>query len=190
MDFCTTSEAARMLGLSSTAVQTLMDTGALSGWKTRGGHRRIFRDSVHAYQRQNQLDAGPMSAARPPRRIVIVMQDNEEYQRYLQLSPLGSPGSDGVQIHDSLATALVELSRNRPHCLVVELVASSSEQQDTLRALMAINHAMPPVSIYLFTQLSGLQGPSASSPQAPFIHILRRSLTASWLDGFVSGMRA
>lgn len=48
--FLSTAEAARMLGLSTTLVQTLVDQGDLKGWKTRGGHRRISMDSIMDYQ--------------------------------------------------------------------------------------------------------------------------------------------
>lgn len=47
--FLSTAEAARMLGLSTTLVQTLVDQGELKGWKTRGGHRRISLESILEY---------------------------------------------------------------------------------------------------------------------------------------------
>lgn len=49
---CTTSEAARRLGVSSTTVQVMVERGELKAWRTRGGHRRISLDSVDSVQRQ------------------------------------------------------------------------------------------------------------------------------------------
>lgn len=43
-------EAARILGLAVGTVQRLFDSGDLKGWKTRGGHRKIFTHSVDAYR--------------------------------------------------------------------------------------------------------------------------------------------
>lgn len=44
--FCTTREAARMLGVSVKTAQIWLETGLLDGWRTGGGHRRILRSSV------------------------------------------------------------------------------------------------------------------------------------------------
>lgn len=38
---CTTTEAARSLGVSVRTIQLWVDSGALQAWKTVGGHRRI-----------------------------------------------------------------------------------------------------------------------------------------------------
>jgi excisionase family DNA binding protein len=47
---CTTQEAARMLGMSVTTVQQLVERGELTAWKTRGGHRRIPLSAVDAFK--------------------------------------------------------------------------------------------------------------------------------------------
>lgn len=60
-----TAQAARMLGVSTTLLQKLVDQEAFQAWKTPGGHRRIDLDSVKAYQNQlknkkniNRCEAG------------------------------------------------------------------------------------------------------------------------------------
>ena len=44
--FCTTREAAQMLGVSLRTAQLWAESGLLEAWKTDGGHRRISRHSV------------------------------------------------------------------------------------------------------------------------------------------------
>jgi excisionase family DNA binding protein len=44
--FCTSREAAVLLGISTGTVQAWVDNGLLSAWRTAGGHRRISRESV------------------------------------------------------------------------------------------------------------------------------------------------
>ncbi|MGI9132447.1 MAG: helix-turn-helix domain-containing protein, partial [Rhodoferax sp.] len=44
--FCTSAEAARILGVALRTVQLWSEAGLLEVWKTRGGHRRISRKSV------------------------------------------------------------------------------------------------------------------------------------------------
>ena len=50
--FCTTRDAANLLGVSVGTVKLWVERGLLQAWKTSGGHRRISRESV---QRLAQL---------------------------------------------------------------------------------------------------------------------------------------
>ena len=52
--FCTTREAAALLGVSLSTAQNWAESGLLESWKTEGGHRRISRESVQ------KLIADPM----------------------------------------------------------------------------------------------------------------------------------
>lgn len=44
--FCTTREAAKILGISLRTAQLWTESGLLEAWKTSGGHRRISRKSI------------------------------------------------------------------------------------------------------------------------------------------------
>ena len=44
--FCTTREAAEILGISLRTAQLWVESGQLEAWKTEGGHRRIARVSI------------------------------------------------------------------------------------------------------------------------------------------------
>lgn len=48
--FYSTSETAKLLGVSVTTIQGLVESGALTAWKTAGGHRRITGESILAVQ--------------------------------------------------------------------------------------------------------------------------------------------
>ena len=45
----TTTEVAGMLGLDKTTIGKWIDTGKLKGFKTPGGHRRVFPEDVASY---------------------------------------------------------------------------------------------------------------------------------------------
>jgi excisionase family DNA binding protein len=51
--FYSTSEAAKLLGVSVTTVQGLVEAGTLAAWKTKGGHRRIPRDAILAVKQKS-----------------------------------------------------------------------------------------------------------------------------------------
>lgn len=55
----TSEEAAKILRVSRTHINTLMDRGHLAGSRTAGGHRRVSKASLEAYKseaRKKQLD--------------------------------------------------------------------------------------------------------------------------------------
>lgn len=44
--YCSTTEAALSLGVSTRTIQLWVDSGVLAAWKTAGGHRRVLIESV------------------------------------------------------------------------------------------------------------------------------------------------
>ncbi|CAB3772927.1 GAF domain-containing protein [Paraburkholderia humisilvae] len=62
-DVLTTSEAARLIGVSVRTAQLLIEGGTLRSWKTPGGHRRVYRADVLALIAQHD-EAPPFSSAR------------------------------------------------------------------------------------------------------------------------------
>lgn len=56
-EWLTPAQAATVLGVAEETVRRLFDAGELTGMRTRpgpGGHRRISRVSVEAYQRRQR----------------------------------------------------------------------------------------------------------------------------------------
>ena len=54
-DYCGTTYAAKLLGLSVGTIQTLVEKNELQAWKTQGGHRRISMPSIREYQRKHNM---------------------------------------------------------------------------------------------------------------------------------------
>mgnify|MGYP003513735486 FL=1 len=86
--FLSTAEAARLLGLSTTLVQTLVDQGDLTGWKTRGGHRRIALDSIMEYQNASRRVVGSQTKFSQKPRVTVVI-DSIDLIKELKLQCLG-----------------------------------------------------------------------------------------------------
>lgn len=66
--FCTTREAAQLLGVSVGTVQLWVERGVLEAWKTTGGHRRVLRDSVDKLLRRARHPRHPRHRI-PARRL-------------------------------------------------------------------------------------------------------------------------
>jgi excisionase family DNA binding protein len=67
-DVLTTTEAARLMGVSVRTAQLLIEGGTLRSWKTPGGHRRVYRADVLAFVAQHDETPDAFNSAR----IVLV----------------------------------------------------------------------------------------------------------------------
>ncbi|WP_031294974.1 excisionase family DNA-binding protein [Sphingobium ummariense] len=66
-DILTTTQAARLLGVSVRTAQLLIEGGSLPSWKTPGGHRRVYRRDVEA------IIAGNPATTERPSAILVVL---------------------------------------------------------------------------------------------------------------------
>ena len=52
----TTTEIANMLGLDKTTIGKWIDAGKLKGFKTSGGHRRVFPEELSVYFKSMNME--------------------------------------------------------------------------------------------------------------------------------------
>ncbi len=119
--FCTTHEAARLLGVSVRTVQLWAESGLLQGWKTGGGHRRIARQSVEQLL-ATQSHASPSLAAPDAERLAILVVDDEIPDLELYLHMMGKwPFKPAVVTARSGTEALVKIGMAPPDLLITDL---------------------------------------------------------------------
>lgn len=138
--FCTTREAAVLLGVSVGTVQIWVESGLLQAWKTAGGHRRVIRDSVENLLHRRPTSAHPAAAAvgasgavtaipgqplpsAPTlRRLrVMVVEDDADLRRLYQLMMRQWPMEIELTVMDSAVSALMALGRGGPDLLIADL---------------------------------------------------------------------
>lgn len=124
--FCTTREAAHMLGVSVTTTQNWAESGLLESWKTEGGHRRITRSSVEKMLREPRTHRaiygnGQKHVEADQRLKILIVEDDPSLLRLYQLrmdswsfTPLVSTASDGFE-------ALVKIGIQCPDLLITDL---------------------------------------------------------------------
>jgi len=185
--FLSTAEAAKLLGLSTTMVQSLMDSNELKGWKTRGGHRRISLQSIYAYQRGTQTEAVTVSQRLP--KVMVVSEDPERLKQLVRQHrswALPLPTS----FFDSVTEALLEMADNRPDMLVVELIMPLAQQEKTLQALQNFtSRGSSPLSVVLLSQEKSLL-PSELRQGKSAIQVVSGPLTPIWLQAYLTGVMA
>ena len=152
-NFCTTREAADLLGMSVSTVQLWVESGILQAWKTAGGHRRVLRDSVDALlQRTPPAVQSTVVAATPPRLRVLVVEDDVHLLRLYQANLAAWPMQPEVKLTDNAISALLEVSRRPPDFLITDLQIPGMDGFNMLRVL----HQAPEVSNTTIVVVSGL----------------------------------
>ncbi|MCX7892855.1 MAG: response regulator [Burkholderiales bacterium] len=137
-EFCTTREAARLLGVAPRTVQLWTERGVLRAWKTPGGHRRIARASVDRLARSRPRGAnGSRPAGRQRRFRLLVVEDDPT------LLALFAARIARWRLPVELATAtngydgLIRAGRRRPDLLVTDLNMPGMDGFGMVRALRA-----------------------------------------------------
>lgn len=117
-DYLTTTQAARILGISPTSVQLMVESGKLRAWKTKGGHRRI---PVADVQRIAGRRRPPTPDAPPTVRVLVVEDDSALLRTYThkiaswRMPVEVSTACDGM-------SALIQIERSRPDVLITDLM--------------------------------------------------------------------
>jgi excisionase family DNA binding protein len=154
--FCTTRDAATLLGVSVGTVQLWVETGLLQAWKTAGGHRRVMRDSVERLLRKQpptQKTGESKAPASSPRRLsVLVVEDDPALLRLYEVNMSRWPMAPEVMGIDNAFAALLLMGRGGPDLLITDLHMPEMDGFGMLRVL----HKAPEMANTTIVVVSGL----------------------------------
>jgi excisionase family DNA binding protein len=179
--YCTTREAADILGISLRTAQLWVERGQLEAWKTDGGHRRISRSSVERLlhpQPRGEVNLPKMSGSAPI--SILVVEDDphllEMYQLQMQLwrcRPNVATATDGF-------SALVQMGLKTPDLLVTDLKMPGMNGFEMLQRLVQ----MPETSqteIVVVTSLDS-EEIAAQGGLPPGVKILKKPLDMAQVE--------
>ncbi len=155
--FCTTRQAATLLGISVGTVQLWVESGLLQAWKTSGGHRRVLRDSVERllHKGPNALLTQGGSASQPvtPRRLsILVVEDDPSLLRLYGFQLSRWPMNPEVTGIDNAFAALMAMGRGGPDLLITDLHMPKMDGFAMLRVL----HQAPEMANTTIVVVTGL----------------------------------
>jgi excisionase family DNA binding protein len=142
--FCTTREAASILGISLRTAQLWVENGLLEAWKTEGGHRRISRQSIEKLlvrppSREIPSATVAVPATRPPGNplSILVVEDEAALRRVYELTMARWPMKPRVSSVSDGYEALIRIGLARPDLLISDLRMPGMDGFRMLQALRA-----------------------------------------------------
>jgi excisionase family DNA binding protein len=138
-EFCSTKQAATLLGVSHRTVQLWVESGVLQAWKTAGGHRRITLASVHRLveQRSQAIQrAHPQGQDKTLPKLLLVEDDAATLRLYeVEIGSWDLPlrvlkASNGLE-------ALIRIGEARPDVLITDLSMPGVDGFRMVRTLRA-----------------------------------------------------
>lgn len=178
---CTTSEAARRLGVSNTTVQLMVERGELKAWRTRGGHRRITLDSVQSVERRR--GAGSIRLRSDEKIDILVVEDDEALREVYLKTMIGWDLAINVETAEDGLEALLIIERKRPAILITDLRMATMDGFEFLRKL----RAHPEFDSTQVIVVTGLDDESLRQQGAlpPGVAVYRKPVPFEKIHGFV-----
>lgn len=186
-DYCGTTHAAKVLGLSVATVQGLVERGEIEAWKTQGGHRRLLLSSVHDFLRRSLARQAPPPGVAEPRRlrVLIVEDDAASRELYLAFFEQWALPLDCIVVPSALE-AILEISGIQPDVLITDLNMPSVDGFEMLRVLNG-KQQLAGMHVLVVSGL-GPEGVAARGELPPGTIVRPKPVNFDWLHGYVTAL--
>ncbi|MFC5521721.1 response regulator [Polaromonas jejuensis] len=185
-DYCGTSYAAKLLGLSVATVQSLVEKGEIDAWKTLGGHRRIALQSINTYLAKHNSQLSRVDTD-PKSRLRVLMVEDDENTRELyrcQLEEWDLP-VDCTWMPSALE-ALMDIASMRPDLLITDLSMPGVDGIEMLKALKRNLH-LADMQIIVISGLPA-EAIEARGGLPQHAHLLQKPVSFEWLHGYLTAL--
>lgn len=183
----TTQEAARLLGISVTSVQQLVERGILVAWKTQGGHRRIPREAVDALkaERSDLLEEkGSLSSTLS----ALIVEDNALQRKVYekQISSWDIPLE--ISFCENGYQALLEIAQRKYDILLLDIVMEGIDGYEIVKTVLA-KQELRHIDIAILTTL-GKDALEARGGLPDEVLYFQKPIVFEELRGFLRGCAA
>lgn len=162
-EFCSTKQAAEMIGVSHRTIQLWVESGVLQAWKTAGGHRRITTASVRKLvERRRAAIIAPIALAPDgdgEHKKILIVDDDPAMLRLYELEMAGWRLPVELIKAGNGFEALIKIGESRPAMLISDLNMPGMDGFRMIRTLRG-NRAYDEMAIIVISGLD--QGTVAS----------------------------
>lgn len=186
-DYCGTTYAAKLLGLSVGTVQSLVERNELHAWKTQGGHRRISMPSIREYQRKHNMPLASSEINFPHLKVLAVDDDPVVLEMLRQFS-LNCPFPVDLTTMSSGLEALIDIASIQPNVLIADLNMPDVDGFEVLRKLRS-NVQFDKMSCLAVSALTP-EEVEARGGLPEGVVFMPKPLKTQWLNGFMVAILA
>ena len=140
--YCTTREAAELLGISLRTAQQWSESGLLEAWKTAGGHRRISRASVQKLiggeTRKTQTETG-LADYVDRLKVLVIEDDTFLLKLYNTMITRWNLPLDVIMAGNGV-DGLIRIGRDAPDVLITDLGMPDLDGFKLLHSLVATSY--------------------------------------------------
>ena len=185
-DYCGTSYAAKVLGLSVATVQSLVEKGEIEAWKTLGGHRRIALNSINAYLAKHSPQLARVDTD-PKHRLRVLLVEDDEATRDLyqcQFEEWDLP-VDCTWMSSALQ-AMMDMASMQPDLLITDLSMPGVDGIEMLKTLKR-NQNLASMQIVVISGLSS-EAVQARGGLPEHAHLMQKPINFDWLHGYLTAL--
>jgi excisionase family DNA binding protein len=185
-DYCGTSYAAKMLGVSVATVQSLVERGEIEAWKTLGGHRRLSLNAINKYLNKG---SSPVLAPQPDPRHrlnILVVEDEEAIRELYQVHFDEWDLATDCTFMPSAMEALMDITGMRPDLLITDLNMPGVDGIEMLHVIKR-NPNLASMQVLVISGLSE-EAIKARGGLPPNSHYHRKPINFDWLHGYVTAL--
>jgi len=184
-DYCSTTHAAKLMGVSVATVQVMVERNELKAWKTRGGHRRISKTSVNAFMRKQGMPFPSMSEVTNALRVLLV-EDDPVTREMLSGFCTRSPVQVDCTIMSSALEALVDISGLKPDLLITDLAMPGVDGFELLKILNEDPQFKQMTILVLSALLPAEIKSRGGLPDG--VIFMPKPISAAWFHGFLTAL--
>ena len=186
-DYCGTTYAAKLLGLSVGTIQTLVEKNELQAWKTQGGHRRISMPSIREYQRKHNMLTAPADARDNRLRVLLVEDDPVTREMLRDFCNRCAMPVDCTALSSGLE-ALIDIATLQPDVLIADLNMPNVDGFELLRTLRS-NPQFNKMTCLVVSALSPEEIESRGGlPEGTIF--MAKPVNLHWFNGFFAALMA
>jgi excisionase family DNA binding protein len=149
----TTRQAAKLMGISVTSVQKLVDRGDFEAWVTAGGHRRIASESIQKVIISRSISQTLGSTIATPDVKILLVEDDPVQVKFFQTILKRCNHPIELIVATDASTALIQLERNRPDLVVTDLIMKPFDGFHLIEAMQS-DPAFYALDVIVFSCLS------------------------------------